>query len=178
MVDIWTLGIAESINIDQLHHLFNPTFLICRCPPLRVSSRFASIRQPVARRNIPSHPQVNSILSSVTMTLNTSHYRVGYAVPSFVSMAAVDLIKNLLQFDPDKRLPLVGVLTHPWIFKHLTPEVMSRFYSVIYFSLYLFQIVILHFPHFTQIALFPGEKEIDQSRGVIRPFRHILPVKS
>ena len=134
MVDIWTLGIAESINIDQLHHLFNPTFLICRSPPLRVSSRFASIRQPVARRNIPSHPQVNSILSSVTLTLNPSHYRVDYTVPSFVSTAAVDLIKNLLQFDPDQRLPLVGVLTHPWIFKHLTPEVMSRFYSVIYFS--------------------------------------------
>ncbi|KAI1143851.1 kinase-like protein [Hypoxylon sp. FL0543] len=39
-------------------------------------------------------------------------------IPSFVSPEARDLIKRLLVLDPDKRIPLEQVQTHPWILKH------------------------------------------------------------
>ncbi|KAI1393721.1 kinase-like protein [Hypoxylon trugodes] len=39
-------------------------------------------------------------------------------IPSFVSPEARDLIKRLLVLDPDKRIPLEAVQTHPWIMKH------------------------------------------------------------
>ncbi|KAI2612904.1 Pkinase-domain-containing protein [Hypoxylon fragiforme] len=39
-------------------------------------------------------------------------------IPSFVSPEAKDLIKRLLVLDPDKRIPLEQVQTHPWIAKH------------------------------------------------------------
>ncbi|KAI1768834.1 kinase-like protein [Hypoxylon sp. FL1150] len=39
-------------------------------------------------------------------------------IPSFVSPEARDLIKRLLVLDPDKRIPLEQVQTHPWIVKH------------------------------------------------------------
>ncbi|KAB5558304.1 serine/threonine-protein kinase [Coniochaeta sp. 2T2.1] len=39
-------------------------------------------------------------------------------IPSFVSPEARDLIKKLLVLDPEKRLPLEDVQTHPWIIKH------------------------------------------------------------
>ncbi|KAI2630717.1 kinase-like protein [Hypoxylon sp. NC1633] len=39
-------------------------------------------------------------------------------IPSFVSPDARDLIKRLLVLDPEKRIPLEQVQTHPWIVKH------------------------------------------------------------
>ncbi|KAI1808403.1 Pkinase-domain-containing protein [Daldinia bambusicola] len=39
-------------------------------------------------------------------------------IPSFVSPEARDLIKKLLVLDPQKRIPLEQVQTHPWIVKH------------------------------------------------------------
>ncbi|GAP89281.1 putative AUR protein kinase [Rosellinia necatrix] len=39
-------------------------------------------------------------------------------IPSFVSAEARDLIKRLLVLDPEKRIPLEQVQTHPWIIKH------------------------------------------------------------
>ncbi|OTB08647.1 hypothetical protein M426DRAFT_316655 [Hypoxylon sp. CI-4A] len=39
-------------------------------------------------------------------------------IPSFVSPEAKDLIKRLLVLDPEKRIPLEQVQTHPWILKH------------------------------------------------------------
>ncbi|OTA66417.1 serine/threonine protein kinase, AGC family [Hypoxylon sp. EC38] len=39
-------------------------------------------------------------------------------IPSFVSPEARDLIKRLLVLDPEKRIPLEQVQTHPWILKH------------------------------------------------------------
>lgn len=39
-------------------------------------------------------------------------------IPPFVSAEARDLIKRLLVLDPEKRLPLEEVETHPWIIKH------------------------------------------------------------
>ncbi|KAI6091104.1 kinase-like protein [Hypoxylon rubiginosum] len=39
-------------------------------------------------------------------------------IPSFVSPEARDLIKRLLVLDPEKRIPLEQVQTHPWIVKH------------------------------------------------------------
>lgn len=39
-------------------------------------------------------------------------------IPSFVSAEARDLIKRLLVLDPEKRIPLDQVQTHPWIVKH------------------------------------------------------------
>ncbi|KAI1375052.1 kinase-like protein [Hypoxylon crocopeplum] len=39
-------------------------------------------------------------------------------IPSFVSPEAKDLIKRLLVLDPEKRIPLEQVQTHPWIVKH------------------------------------------------------------
>ncbi|KAI0481452.1 Pkinase-domain-containing protein [Xylaria cf. heliscus] len=39
-------------------------------------------------------------------------------IPAFVSPDARDLIKKLLVLDPEKRIPLDQVQTHPWILKH------------------------------------------------------------
>ncbi|CAI0652565.1 Serine/threonine-protein kinase ark1 [Colletotrichum fructicola] len=44
--------------------------------------------------------------------------RADMTVPSFVSPEAKDLIKKLLVLDPEKRIPLDQVQTHPWIVKH------------------------------------------------------------
>lgn len=41
--------------------------------------------------------------------------KVQYEMPSSVSKDAQDLIRSLLQANPEDRLPLDGVLTHPWI---------------------------------------------------------------
>ncbi|KAI0545710.1 Pkinase-domain-containing protein [Xylaria curta] len=50
-----------------------------------------------------------------------THRRIARAdmtIPSFVSPEARDLIKRLLVLDPEKRIPLEQVQTHPWIVKH------------------------------------------------------------
>ncbi|PKS12682.1 hypothetical protein jhhlp_000890 [Lomentospora prolificans] len=44
--------------------------------------------------------------------------RCDMSIPSFVSPEARDLIKRLLVLDPEKRIPLEQVQTHPWIVKH------------------------------------------------------------
>ncbi|KAF2965193.1 hypothetical protein GQX73_g8394 [Xylaria multiplex] len=44
--------------------------------------------------------------------------RADMSIPSFVSPEARDLIKKLLVLDPEKRIPLEQVQTHPWIVKH------------------------------------------------------------
>ncbi|KAI1180006.1 Pkinase-domain-containing protein [Nemania sp. FL0916] len=44
--------------------------------------------------------------------------RADMSIPSFVSPEARDLIKRLLVLDPEKRIPLEQVQTHPWILKH------------------------------------------------------------
>lgn len=41
--------------------------------------------------------------------------KVDLKIPSFISAVAADLIKRLLQHDPEKRLPLSQVMNHPWI---------------------------------------------------------------
>ncbi|CAI4218804.1 unnamed protein product [Parascedosporium putredinis] len=46
--------------------------------------------------------------------------RCDMSIPSFVSPEARDLIKKLLVLDPEKRIPLDQVQTHPWIVKHCT----------------------------------------------------------
>ncbi|XP_070495920.1 aurora kinase C [Chironomus tepperi] len=40
--------------------------------------------------------------------------RVEYALPQYISKAAGHLIKNLLVFNPEKRMPLDQVAIHPW----------------------------------------------------------------
>ncbi|EMR70597.1 Serine/threonine-protein kinase ark1 [Eutypa lata] len=44
--------------------------------------------------------------------------RADMTIPSFVSPEGRDLIKRLLVLDPEKRIPLDQVQTHPWILKH------------------------------------------------------------
>ncbi|POS83454.1 threonine protein kinase [Erysiphe pulchra] len=44
--------------------------------------------------------------------------RAEMTIPSFVSPEAKDLIKRLLVLDPEKRIPLEQIQTHPWIIKH------------------------------------------------------------
>ncbi|KAK5663919.1 hypothetical protein OQA88_130 [Cercophora sp. LCS_1] len=44
--------------------------------------------------------------------------RADMTIPEWVSKEAKDLIKKLLVLDPEKRLPLEDVATHPWIIKH------------------------------------------------------------
>ncbi|KAJ3415418.1 spindle assembly checkpoint kinase [Chytridiales sp. JEL 0842] len=44
--------------------------------------------------------------------------KVDLHVPDYVSPDAKDLITQLLQYNPDKRMPLRQVLSHPWIKKH------------------------------------------------------------
>lgn len=38
-----------------------------------------------------------------------------YKMPEFISKAAQHLISNLLVLKPDQRMPLAGVMKHPWI---------------------------------------------------------------
>ncbi|RMX51356.1 hypothetical protein pdam_00011381, partial [Pocillopora damicornis] len=52
--------------------------------------------------------------------------RVDLKFPSYVSEGARDLISKLLVHDPSKRLPLGGVLAHPWIRNNAqAPEMQS-----------------------------------------------------
>ncbi|KAL7912972.1 kinase-like protein [Trichoderma velutinum] len=44
--------------------------------------------------------------------------RADMQIPKFVSAEAADLIKRLLVLDPEKRIPLEDVQSHPWIIKH------------------------------------------------------------
>lgn len=44
--------------------------------------------------------------------------KLQYTFPSFVSEDARDLISKLIVIDPEKRLNMDGVLTHPWIVKN------------------------------------------------------------
>ncbi|KAH9900492.1 protein kinase-like domain-containing protein [Xylariomycetidae sp. FL2044] len=46
--------------------------------------------------------------------------RADMTIPSFVSPEARDLIKKLLVLDPEKRIPLEQVQSHPWVVKHCT----------------------------------------------------------
>ncbi|ORX60879.1 AGC family protein kinase [Piromyces finnis] len=48
--------------------------------------------------------------------------KVDLRIPNSLSPEAKDLIKRLLQHDPEKRLPLTKVLTHPWIIKYNPPS--------------------------------------------------------
>lgn len=48
--------------------------------------------------------------------------KVDLKIPDTVSPEASDLIRKLLQHDPEKRLPLEKVLRHPWIVKHCIPK--------------------------------------------------------
>nr|CAI64731.1 aurora/Ipl1p-related kinase [Marthasterias glacialis] len=41
--------------------------------------------------------------------------KVDFTFPSHVSPGAKDLVLKLLKYNPSQRLPLVGVLAHPWI---------------------------------------------------------------
>ncbi|EIW73451.1 hypothetical protein TREMEDRAFT_67370 [Tremella mesenterica DSM 1558] len=53
---------------------------------------------------------------------NTATYKrirnVDLHIPEFVSTEAADLIKRLLRYNPEDRLPLSEVLVHPWIKKY------------------------------------------------------------
>ncbi|KAF5546493.1 serine threonine kinase Eg2 [Fusarium mexicanum] len=54
-----------------------------------------------------------------------THRRIAKAdmkVPSFVSGDATDLIQKLLVVDPQKRLPLDGILQHPWVLESESPN--------------------------------------------------------
>ncbi|KAJ3310651.1 spindle assembly checkpoint kinase [Blyttiomyces sp. JEL0837] len=44
--------------------------------------------------------------------------KVDLKIPDYVSPEAKDLITRLLQYNPEKRLPLEQVLVHPWIVKY------------------------------------------------------------
>ncbi|CAE6460448.1 unnamed protein product [Rhizoctonia solani] len=42
----------------------------------------------------------------------------GFQIPSHISSDAADLIRKLLQHDPERRLPLTQVATHPWVLRY------------------------------------------------------------
>jgi aurora kinase len=44
--------------------------------------------------------------------------KVDLRIPSFISHEAADLIRGLLQKDPEKRLALKHVMRHPWMIKN------------------------------------------------------------
>ncbi len=46
--------------------------------------------------------------------------KVDLIIPSFVNQNAADLIRRLLQHDPQKRFPLEQVEHHPWITENRT----------------------------------------------------------
>ncbi|ORY25929.1 kinase-like domain-containing protein [Naematelia encephala] len=43
---------------------------------------------------------------------------VDLRIPSHVSPEAADLVRKLLKFEPEERLPLAEVMVHPWILKY------------------------------------------------------------
>ncbi|KAG8745843.1 spindle assembly checkpoint kinase [Ceratobasidium sp. 414] len=43
---------------------------------------------------------------------------VNFKIPPHISRQAADLIRKLLQYDPEKRLPLTEVAIHPWILRY------------------------------------------------------------
>ncbi|KAF8713260.1 kinase-like protein, partial [Rhizoctonia solani] len=43
---------------------------------------------------------------------------VSFQIPSHISSDAADLIRKLLQHDPERRLPLTQVATHPWVVRY------------------------------------------------------------
>ncbi|KDN45400.1 hypothetical protein RSAG8_04987, partial [Rhizoctonia solani AG-8 WAC10335] len=43
---------------------------------------------------------------------------VSFQIPSHISSDAADLIRKLLQHDPERRLPLTQVATHPWVLRY------------------------------------------------------------
>ncbi|CCO29150.1 aurora kinase A [Rhizoctonia solani AG-1 IB] len=43
---------------------------------------------------------------------------VSFQIPSHISSDAADLIRKLLQHDPERRLPLTQVATHPWVIRY------------------------------------------------------------
>jgi serine/threonine protein kinase len=55
------------------------------------------------------------------LTSNTATYKkiakVEFDIPDYVSSGAKDLIKRLLQYEPEKRLGLREVMRHPWVLK-------------------------------------------------------------
>ncbi|KAI0265612.1 kinase-like domain-containing protein [Gloeopeniophorella convolvens] len=48
--------------------------------------------------------------------------KVDLRIPSKVSAEARDLIVNLLQYDPEKRIPLTEVRMHPWVARYRTKQ--------------------------------------------------------
>ncbi|KAH9992883.1 other/AUR protein kinase [Russula vinacea] len=50
--------------------------------------------------------------------------KVDLRIPSKVSADARDLITNLLQYDPERRLPLADVRRHPWVVRY-RPKITS-----------------------------------------------------
>ena len=45
--------------------------------------------------------------------------RVDLKIPDFVSPQAADLIRRLLVYRPEQRMPIDEVLKHPWLAKHV-----------------------------------------------------------
>ncbi|MBN3280357.1 AURAA kinase, partial [Polyodon spathula] len=48
--------------------------------------------------------------------------KVDFSYPQFVSEGCRDLISKLLKHNPNQRLPLPGVLTHPWVVANSTKQ--------------------------------------------------------
>ncbi|KAJ3298022.1 spindle assembly checkpoint kinase [Rhizoclosmatium sp. JEL0117] len=48
--------------------------------------------------------------------------QVDLKIPEYLSKEAGDLITKLLQYAPEKRMPLEKVMSHPWILKHNPPK--------------------------------------------------------
>ncbi|KAI8614645.1 serine/threonine-protein kinase 6-like protein [Chytriomyces sp. MP71] len=52
--------------------------------------------------------------------------KVDLKIPPSMSREAGDLISKLLQYQPDRRLPLENVLIHPWILKYNQPQPVKK----------------------------------------------------
>jgi len=53
-------------------------------------------------------------------------FRVDLRFPPHLSTGAKDMISKLLKHKAEDRLPLKGMLEHPWVLQHLTEEVRSK----------------------------------------------------
>ncbi|KKP04371.1 serine/threonine-protein kinase [Trichoderma harzianum] len=90
---------SQSNNVNAVASVTLPSQAAQRKPPPPINPA----SPPPARRPLPAP---------------TARVKEEKEKERFVSSEAADLIKRLLVLDPEKRIPLEDVQSHPWIIKH------------------------------------------------------------
>ena len=95
-VDLWSIGVlAYECKLELLLRILGLLII------------FFFVNSTVLVGSAPFHHENYDLTYQKIM-------RVEYVLPQFISKAAAHLIRNLLVFNPDKRMPLDQVAIHPW----------------------------------------------------------------